>query len=181
MKIVSRRVLKVLLIGAAGLALAIQVVRPARTNPPVDPARTLQATARLTPEVAAIFDRACLDCHSYQTRWPWYTEVAPVSWFIANHVAQGRRHLNLSQWQEKPKIQDHKLGEICEQVKHGEMPLSSYTLIHRYAKLAPGEAEVLCAWTKSERERLAPLLATVVPAEKPPTGGTPPPVKSDDR
>lgn len=167
MKLAVRRVLRVLLIGAAGLELAIQVVRPARTNPPVDPARTLQATTRLTPAVAAIFDRSCLDCHSHQTRWPWYTEVAPVSWFIANHVAQGRRHLNFSQWPEKPKVQNHDLQEICVQVKRGEMPLSSYTLIHRDARLAPGDAETICSWTKSEQERLEPLLKSVVPAERP--------------
>jgi hypothetical protein len=175
MKIVVRRVLKVLMLAAAGLALAIQFARPARTNPPVDPARTLQATVRLTPEVAAIFDRACLDCHSHQTRWPWYTEVVPVSWFVANHVVQGRRHLNFSNWPEKPKVQDHKLGEICEMVERGAMPLPSYLWIHRGARLAPGEAEAICAWTKSEQERLEPLLKSVVPAEKPRTDGASPP------
>jgi len=167
-----RRVLKMALLAGVAIVLVMQVFRPARTNPPVDPARTLQASAHLSPEVAAIFDRACLDCHSYQTRWPWYTEVVPVSWFIANHVAQGRRHMNFSQWPEKPKVQNHDLAEICEQVKRGEMPLSSYLWIHRASRLAPGEAEAICAWTKSEQERLAPLLASAVPAGTPGADGS---------
>jgi len=155
MRIGVRRVLKIALLALAALLLVIQVFRPARTNPPFDPARTMQARTHLPPKVGAILDRACLDCHSNQTRWPWYSQVAPVSWFVTHHVKEGRRHLNFSQWAEKTKIQDHDLFEICEQVKKGEMPISSYTWVHHGSVLAPGEAETICEWTKEEQERLA--------------------------
>src|SRR5262249_10301376 len=137
------------------LALVIQLFRPARTNPSFDPAGTLQARTHLTPEVAAVLDRACLDCHSNQTRWPWYSEVVPVSWFVANHVAQGRRHMNFSVWSEKPKVQAHDLAGMCEQVKRGDMPLASYTLIHRSSKLSSQDVRLICDWTKAEREQLS--------------------------
>ena len=167
MRTAVRRALKVVLIAVVALLLVIQVFRPARTNPPVDPARTMQARTHLPPQVGAILDRACLDCHSNQTRWPWYSQVAPVSWFVASHVKEGRRHLNFSQWSEKRKIQDHDLFEICEQVKKGEMPISSYTWVHHGSVLAPGEAETICAWTKDEQDRLASSTSTAAPGAAP--------------
>src|ERR1700677_1307278 len=73
---------------------ALQFVPVNRANPPVDPAKKLQPP----PEVEVILRASCYDCHSDETRWPWYSYVAPVSWWIANHVQDGRRRLNLSEW-----------------------------------------------------------------------------------
>lgn len=147
--------IKKLLAVIAALFVLAQLVRPARVNPTVDPAKTLQATARVTPEVAAILDRACRDCHSSETRWPWYSQVAPVSWLVANHVDDGRRHLSFSRWADYdlPKRLD-KLDEMCKEVREGTMPDSTYLLLHAEARLMDADKETLCAWTSQERTAL---------------------------
>ncbi len=121
-------------------------------NPAVDPTTTLQATARkLPPEVAAILDRSCRDCHSSQTAWPWYGKVAPISWLLSYDVAHGRQELNMSEWgRYAPKRKGHKLEEICEQVKRGEMPLSYYLPLHPGAKLSEADRTAICVWTREE-------------------------------
>ena len=128
----------------------IQVVRPARTNPATDPAATLHARVEVPAPVAAILDRGCRDCHSNETRWPWYSNVAPVSWWVIDHVNHGRSHFNYSQWARYPPAEIAKLLEgTCEMTKKGEMPLPSYLLMHRQARLAPPDVATLCAWTRT--------------------------------
>jgi hypothetical protein len=147
--------LKVILLSLVGLALAIQVIRPARTNPVVDRTKTIEATAQVPADVSAMLQRSCNDCHSNTTAWPWYTNVAPVSWLLVNHVNDGRRHLSLSTWGDYPaKIKRAKLDHICEHVREGEMPLSSYVLIHSNAALSPGDVQAICAWTDGEAARI---------------------------
>ena len=151
-----KRVLKVVLIVlACGFAL-MQFARPAQTNPRADEARAMDAHLHVTPEVQAIFARACNDCHTNQTRWPWYSQVAPVSWWLTDHVNHGRKHLNFSDWARlNPREADYMLGDICELAKRGIMPLSSYTLMHRDAVLSPHDVGTLCAWAQAERQRRA--------------------------
>jgi len=141
-----------------GLALiAMQFFGPEKTNPAVDETKTIAAAAPMPPEVAAILTRACYDCHSHQTRWPWYSNVAPVSWFVIGHVNDARQHLNFSEWATyNPKRMKRKLEEIKEEVEDGAMPLPSYLPLHPAAKLAPEDVQALSAWTIAERERLAP-------------------------
>src|SRR5215469_8890971 len=86
------------IVGFFALVLAIQAYRPAHLNPPVELTRTLNAAVPVPPQIEIILARSCEDCHSDQTHWPWYSNVAPVSWVIYNHVIDGRRHLNLSEW-----------------------------------------------------------------------------------
>lgn len=150
-----KRVLKLtLLVCACGFAL-IQFERPAQTNPGVVEERALAAHVQVSPEVQTIFTRACADCHSNQTRWPWYSQVAPVSWWLTDHVNHGRRHLNFSDWARYDTAEaDHLLGNICRTVKGNVMPLSSYTLMHRDAVLSPQDVGTLCAWSQGERQRL---------------------------
>jgi len=150
------KILRWFLILLAVVFVAIQFSRPARTNPPVNPAHSIEANLQVSPQVAAIFDRSCNDCHSNKTVWPWYTNVAPVSWFLVNHVNEGRRDMNLSEWGSYDKDkQSHRLRDICEQVQDGEMPLSTYTPLHPKAKLSTDDVRVLCDWATSERARLA--------------------------
>ena len=127
-----------------------QVIRPSRTNPPTDQSRTLQASGLATPDVVAIIDRSCKDCHTYNTEWPWYSNVAPASWLLVNHVTAGRRHLTFSDWKSyDPKTVTQKLAASCENVKNGEMPMTSYVLIHETAGLSEDDKRVLCAWTET--------------------------------
>jgi hypothetical protein len=155
-----RRIFKGVLIFAGLALLAIQIVRPERTNPPLDPARRIHAAVEVPAEVGAILDRACRDCHSNETRWPWYSNVAPVSWFVIDHVNHGRSHLNFSEWNPPggslpASNTEDLLGAICKEVQAGAMPLPSYLLIHRGSRLSEADIRTICSWTESERQRLA--------------------------
>jgi hypothetical protein len=133
-----------------------QFIPVARTNPPVDAAQTISATTPLPSNVARIFERSCLDCHSNQTVWPWYSQLAPVSWFLAHHVNEARGELNLSDWgRYTVRRKDRKLKEICEQVASGKMPLGTYTLLHPQASLSHSDKKTLCDWTETARKSLA--------------------------
>ena len=132
-----------------------QFVGPERANPPAAVGQSLEESARLTPEVAGVLTRSCMDCHSNRTNWPWYSNVAPASWFVIDHVKHGRRHLNFSRWgQYNRRDRIELLDGICTTTKGGSMPLGSYTLIHRSARLAPRDWQTLCAWSGEEQERL---------------------------
>ena len=133
-----------------GVIVAVQLIRPARTNPPTDPSRTLAASLPLPPAAQAVLERSCRDCHSNDTRWPWYSNVAPVSWMLIDHVNSGRRHFNYSEWAGYAPEKSRKvLHDICEETQQGSMPVGSYTLIHRDARLSDADVQTLCAWTKA--------------------------------
>jgi hypothetical protein len=146
-----RRWIKAALIVVVMLLVAIQVVRPARTNPPTDTRRTIQA--QLGPGIAsAAIDRSCRDCHSNETTWPWYSHVAPVSWFIAHDVNEGREALNFSDWTSYPQDRQAKLlAQACDEVTEGDMPGLPYTLIHRGSGLTPAEIAAICALSAKTR------------------------------
>lgn len=150
------KVVKWLLISLICLFILIQLKRPARTNPAVDESQSIEAHTQMTPQAKDIFDRSCRDCHSNKTEWPWYTNVAPVSWWITDHVNQGRNNLNLSDWGKLDRDrQDKKLRQICDEVDDGAMPLSSYLPMHPKANLSEQDKKTLCDWTAAERERLS--------------------------
>lgn len=119
--------------------IGIQFVPVQRTNPPVT------AAFAGTPEVKAILERSCYDCHSNETRWPWYSRVAPVSWMVSKHVREGREHLNFSQWGTGAEAGE-KAREIWEEVEKGRMPLRSYLLAHPSARLSQADRDVLRNW-----------------------------------
>jgi hypothetical protein len=131
--------------------LLAQFVRPAKTNPAADPAAHLTAHTQVPSEVQKVLARSCNDCHSNQTTWPWYADVAPVSWLVVDDVNHGRKHMNFSHWaaydaQERAKL----LEEMCEEVSEGKMPLPIYTVVHQDAKVSSAEARTVCEWTKTQ-------------------------------
>jgi hypothetical protein len=133
------------------LYLASQFLRPERENRPPDPKRQLTAPAN----VQAILDRSCADCHSNQTKWPWYSNVSPISWWLVDHVKDGRNQINLSSFPTTPANRAaHKMEEVCEQVEKGEMPLREYLWLHPSAKLSEADKQTLCTWAKGEQARL---------------------------
>ena len=137
--------LKKIFFGLVVSFILIQFYRPERTNPVVE-GKSINAPAN----VAAILERSCYDCHSNNTVWPWYTNIAPVSIFTITHVNDGRKELNFSEWEtynEKRKLK--KFKEIVEQVNEGEMPLESYLYLHGNAKLSDEDIATLCEWAKS--------------------------------
>lgn len=139
----------------AGVIVIAQFFRPDRNNPPIDVSRTAQAHLQISSEVDALLQRACQDCHTHNTSWPWYSNISPVSWFVAEHVNDGRRHLNFSDWAKyDAKRADHKLEEIVEVLEDRAMPLPSYLPLHAHARLSDEDIQTLIGWAKKERARL---------------------------
>ncbi|MGE0450610.1 MAG: heme-binding domain-containing protein [Vicinamibacterales bacterium] len=134
------------LITAAVLVfIALQAFNPSGSNPPSDPSLHLRALVPAGDPALAVLDRACRDCHSNETEWPGYSRIAPVSWFVARHVRDGRRELNLSEFGSyNDRKRRRKLEEVCEQVEKGDMPLASYLLLHPAARLQPADVTLLC-------------------------------------
>lgn len=142
-----RPVFKLSLLLLLATFAAAQTVRPERTNPPSQPAEALAATMPVPAEVAAILDRACRDCHSNETRWPWYSHVAPASWLVIDHVNHGRSHFNYSAWARySPREKAGLLEGSCELARKGAMPMPSYLRLHPSAALSPHDVATLCAW-----------------------------------
>lgn len=167
-------VLRKVLVGLGVALVGIQLIPVERSNPPSDGAMALPAG-----EVGEILTSACMDCHSHETVWPWYASVAPVKFVVAKHVSDGRRHLNFSTWAtQELSRRDHKLEEIVEVVKSGEMPEGSYTWMHPEARLTDEQRYALTAWAEAERALLsAPDSAAAAPADTastaPDTAGAP--------
>jgi Haem-binding domain len=121
-----------------------QLVRPERANPATDAARTIQAHAGTTGELAAVLDRSCRDCHSNNTVWPWYTQIAPASWLMAYGVREGRKAVNFSEWAAyPPEAQRTLLSVSCQDATSGKMP-GPYTLVRPDTKLSPQDIETIC-------------------------------------
>ena len=114
--------------------VGIQLVPVRRTNPPVT-----QEVTWDSPATRDLAKRACFDCHTNQTVWPWYSYVAPISWRVADHVRTGRADLNFSEWDQP----NEDLDEVVEKIEEGEMPLNDYLLVHSEARLTPDEKQAL--------------------------------------
>jgi hypothetical protein len=127
------------------LLVAAQFIRPDRTNPATDESRTIGAQAGTRSELVAVLNRACNDCHSNVTVWPWYTEIAPLSWLMAYGVKEGRKAVNFSEWAAyPPERQRILLAESCQDVKTGKMP-GAYALLHPEMRLSASDIETICA------------------------------------
>jgi hypothetical protein len=134
------------------LAVASLLTPPDKSG---DTTAPLLASASVDPKVLSLLERSCGDCHSERTVYPWYSYVAPVSWLVQSDVASGRRHLNLSRWNDYPLVRRQRsLSEIANQVKDGDMPLPYYTLIHPNARLSAADVDAIFQWTQAERARL---------------------------
>lgn len=121
--------------------IGIQFVPVDRSNPPVE--QKVDAPA----PVLEVLRRACYDCHSNRTRWPWYSYVAPVSWLVADDVHEAREHVNFSTWNRyRPSKQDKIAREVWEEVEEGDMPPWQYLLLHPEARLSEADRKVLRAW-----------------------------------
>ncbi len=135
---------------ALGLLLFVgmlQLVPTELANPPVT------AEVPAGDAVRALLRRACYDCHSNESRWPWYAHVAPVSWLIEHDVNEAREHVNFSTWDEyTPEQRAHKLEEVWEEVQEGEMPLWFYIPLHPQARLSVEDMSLLRDWSGASEE-----------------------------
>ena len=148
---------------AASLML-IQFVPVHGLHPqPVAEEKTLERRLQPPQRVSDILHRACRDCHSHETQWPWYSRVAPVSWWMAQEVDQAREALNFSEWSagesSNPRGAAVQLSAACADVRNGRMPLPWYRTLHPEARLTAEDIELLCAWTREQARMLAPSSA----------------------
>jgi len=142
---------KKILLGIAGVLLLIQLFQIDRTNPAVDPLLDLIEITNPPLQVKNVLKAACYDCHSHETRYPWYSVIAPVSWWMKHHIDEARDELNFSKWGTYDlKKSNHKLEEIGEEVDEGNMPLNSYALAHSESKLTKDQRQTLVNWAKSQ-------------------------------
>jgi hypothetical protein len=141
---IMRRVAKLVLILLGFVFIGIQFVSTAVTPKTLAPTGKHMAEVA-DPQVRAILDRSCQDCHSDRTHWPWYSHVAPVSWIVSRHVSEGREMLDLSTWTDQSPSESERVL-MCDAVSAGTMPLASYTIIHRKAKLSMRDVKLICDW-----------------------------------
>jgi hypothetical protein len=135
------KILKWLAVGIGVLFILIQFVPASRSNPKVT------GEIRAPAPVMSVLRRSCYDCHSSETRWPWYSRVAPVSWTVAHDVNKGRAGLNFSAWDSvDSSAQSYLKGAIAGQVNAGEMPLPIYVWMHPKARLSPEDIRTLQDW-----------------------------------
>lgn len=135
--------------------VVIQLIPVERQNPPVDISQDLFSHVEAPEEVKAVITGACYDCHSYQTSLPWYTYVAPVSWWLKNHIDEGREHLNFSIWGEYDQEKKvHKMKEAYEEVDEQHTPLKSYAWMHHAAQLSDEQRTALVEWFKAQHKQL---------------------------
>ena len=143
--------MKILIAGAA-LLVVIQAIRPAKNLSAAEPFTGKNEITVMHPasaEVKQLLAAACYDCHSNNTRYPWYAEIQPVGWWLAKHVKDGKRHLNFSDFGTySAKRQTKKLDEFCDELKDHGMPLSSYTFVHSDARLSEAQITTLCQWAQ---------------------------------
>ncbi|MBO0329563.1 heme-binding domain-containing protein [[Muricauda] lutisoli] len=147
MKIVKKTAIVLLIV-----LIGMQFYRPEKNRAEADYVAAFEAETQPSAEVKQILKTACYDCHSANTEYPWYNNIAPVSYWLADHIEEGKEHLNFSDWESyDTKKKDHKLEEVIEEVKEGEMPLNEYTWTHADANLSEEQISALVAWADQAR------------------------------
>ncbi len=140
---------KILIVLAAAL-LILQFIRPPKNQSAGISENDISRTYDMPEEIRAVLVEKCYDCHSNNTRYPWYAQVQPVGWFLYDHIREGKEHLNFSEFKTyAEKKATHKLEEISEAVTDGWMPLDSYLWLHPHAKITPAETEMINNWITS--------------------------------
>uniref|UniRef100_UPI004049E496 heme-binding domain-containing protein n=1 Tax=Flavobacterium sp. TaxID=239 RepID=UPI004049E496 len=141
--------MKKILIGLLVVLVAIQFFQIDKTNPVADEKLDFLVMNNTSPEIASQIKASCYDCHSNQSTYPAYTNVQPIGWFVKNHIEEGKEHLNFSEFGSyTAKKQAHKLEESYELIEEAEMPLSSYTIIHKEAVLDATQKTALINYFK---------------------------------
>lgn len=150
--------MKKILLSLAVILIIIQFFTIDKTTPSTSPSSDFLVVTNLPTNIATILKSACYDCHSYDTQYPWYSNIAPVSWFLKKHINDGRHELNFSIWDDyTTKRKDHKLEEASELILEKDMPLPPYTWLHEKAQLSENERTLIANWFDKIRADLALL------------------------
>lgn len=140
-------------LGLVALLVLIQFIPVDRSVPEYDPSQSITALTNAPESIQTTLKNACNDCHSYETTYPWYSKIAPVSWWIQDHINEGRGHLNFSIWGSyAPKKASHKMEECAEETGEGKMPMNNYTWMHPEAKLTDAQLSELISWFEMQEK-----------------------------
>jgi hypothetical protein len=143
------------LVSVVAALILIQFIRPEKNLGELGTETDFLQASGVPDTLAGIFLNSCYDCHSNHTRYPWYSNVAPFSWYLNKHVEEGKAHLNFSSWGIMEKAQKiTQLDQISEEITYGSMPLNSYLLIHRSSKLGDQEIKSISEWAENEALRI---------------------------
>lgn len=150
--------LRKIMIGLLVALVAIQFIRPGK-NQSQDYSKDITTVYPVPEQVHTILKEACYDCHSNNTAYPWYNQIQPIAWWMQDHVNDGKKHLNFSEFAGyTPKKQAHKMEETHEMIEKGEMPLNSYTWTHAGARLTPEQTNTLITWAKDLQQQIEATL-----------------------
>lgn len=130
--------------------IIIQFIHPKKNKAEGPQPNYIGGVYAVPADVKPVLEKACLDCHSNNTRYPWYASFQPIHWWMNKHVVEGKKHINYDEYTNRPlRYQYHKMEETIEMVKEGEMPLKSYTWTHKDAKLTDEEKAKITGWAQS--------------------------------
>ncbi|HLN56835.1 MAG TPA: heme-binding domain-containing protein [Bacteroidales bacterium] len=149
------KAVKIILLALAVIFIVIQFIPSGIPGNKPDDDKSITRTGLASDTVLILLKRSCFDCHSNQVRLPWYARVAPSSWFLAGHIQNGKSHLNFSEWEDYSRRK--KIGlleDVREEIESGGMPLKSYLIIHKDARLNTGEISALSEWTEKAASRI---------------------------
>jgi hypothetical protein len=147
-------VVRAFLVAVVVIFAGLQFFGPAKTNPPITPQATLHAKVPIPVDVHRTLSRACWNCHSRETQWPWYSYAAPLSWLVVKDVNEAREHLDFTNWDYSPEEGADLMDEVCTQVKKGKMPLKEYLWLHGDAKLSDADIKRICDWANATADQL---------------------------
>lgn len=153
----SKYMAKKIFIGLVVVLLIIQLIRPEKNISEIPSPNDIRVHHAVPNNVLSILKRSCFDCHSNNTHYPWYAEIQPVGWWLADHIEEGKEELDFSEFGSySAKKADHKLEEVVEMIEEKEMPLESYTRIHKDAILSKDDAELVINWANKLRATIKP-------------------------
>jgi len=142
---------RIYLVFVVAVLILIQFIRPDKNLGEPDPETDFISVLQVPDTMATAFLNSCYDCHSNNTNYPWYSNLAPFSWWLNRHIEEGKAHLTFSSWGILDKAQKiTQLDQICEEITYRTMPLDSYLWIHRSSKLSEQDIQAICEWAESE-------------------------------
>lgn len=142
-------------LGALILLIGIQLIQPARNENGQALPTDISKTVFIPENVKSLLQAACYDCHSNNTNYPWYANIQPMGWLLANHIMDGKKELNFSEFGTySDRRQLSKLKSIASQVKDDEMPLASYTMLHKNARLTKEQKALIIDWALNAKDSL---------------------------
>ena len=153
-----KKILPKVLLAIVLLLVVIQFFRPERNSTAADPLNSIERHYAVPNEIGVILQTSCYDCHSNNTEYPWYSNVQPLAWWLQDHVNEGKRKLNFDEFNTyDAKKKKHKLDEVVEMIEEDEMPLTSYTLVHRDASLSPENKTKIINWARELQKTITYL------------------------